>query len=37
MFEQWQPWFDVLLLIGTCVILTPVFIYIDKKERKNDS
>ena len=37
MIEQWQPWFDVLLLIGTSAILTPVFIYIDKKERDNDS
>jgi hypothetical protein len=37
MIEQWQPWFDVLLLLGACVILTPLFAYIDKKERDNDS
>jgi len=33
MIEQWQPWFDVVLLLGVCGILTPLFIYIDKKER----
>ena len=33
MIEQWQQWFDVVLLLGVCVILTPLFIYIDKKER----
>jgi hypothetical protein len=37
MIEQWQPWWDVLLLVWTCVILTPLFIYIDRKERDNDS
>lgn len=33
MLENWQPWYDILLLLGLCVILTPLFIYIDKKER----
>lgn len=37
MFEQWQPWWDVVLLIVACGILTPVFIYIDKKEGKNEN
>ena len=34
MLENWQPWYDILLLLGTCIILTPVYIYIDKKERE---
>lgn len=33
MLENWQPWYDILLLLGLCVILTPLCIYIDKKER----
>jgi len=33
MLENWQPWFDILLLLGVCVILTPLCIYIDKKEQ----
>jgi len=34
MLENWQPWYDILLLLGTCAILTPLYIYIDKKERE---
>lgn len=32
MLESWQPWFDILLLLGTCVILSPVVYYIDSRE-----
>ena len=33
MLENWQPWYDILLLLGLCVILMPLCIYIDKMER----
>lgn len=36
MLENWQPWFDILLLLGTCAILTPLCVYIDRKERDGD-
>jgi len=36
MFEQWQPFWDILLLLGACGILTPLFIYIDRRERSGD-
>lgn len=35
MIENWQPWFDILLLLGTCVILSPVLYYIDSREATN--
>ena len=36
MLENWQPWFDILLLLGTCVILSPVLYYIDRRENDDD-
>ena len=36
MIENWQPWFDILLLLGTCVILSPVVYYIDRRENDGD-
>jgi len=36
MLENWQPWFDILLLLSTCAILTPLYVYIDRRERDGD-
>ena len=36
MFENWQPFWDVLILLSVAVVFTPVFAYIDKQERKEN-
>ena len=36
MLENWQPWFDILLLLGTCVILSPAVYYIDRREKDDN-